>query len=42
VEDMLISLTQAETTRLKRDHAVSQWSHRGLSVSDHSPTATVT
>jgi len=39
---MQISLTQVEATRNgtleeeKRDHAVSQWTHRGLSVSDYS------
>jgi len=45
---MLISLTQVETTRNgtlekeNRDHAVSQWTHRGVSVSVYSPTAALT
>jgi len=45
---MLISLTQVESTRYgtlekeKRDHAVLQRTHRGLSVSVHSPTAALT
>jgi len=42
---MLINLTQVETYKIwdpregKTDHAVSQWTHRGLSVSDYSPAA---
>jgi len=46
---MLISKAQVETYKSwdpregkERDHAVSQWTHRGLSVSDYSPTAALT
>jgi len=45
---MLISLTLVETTRNgtlekeKWDHAVSQWTNWGLSVSNYSPTAALT
>jgi len=34
------SITQ--TNAEGENHAVSQWSHRGLSVSEHSPTVALT